>query len=414
MNKCLKQILQIDSAKKCLKFLVDRLQSSNYRGVQISQHNRYTKDEILVILQEIYGLCKQNLMQIRTTDLSKRPYNIEGEELYAQLAHNISLKIGRFTQDSLRKNIFVDLHRMNLLNRFDQNKKSISPFAKGIKKYIALTKEGIELLSVEDIFTQNLLYTKALENLFNGFGEEILHIVLELDSNFIDKYEILFFATFIHLELNGNFYTRSDIVNFIKEYRNMSLFSKNALKEYVKNYCNPNNFNGDKTQKRDFHNWLNETQQIISILIQMVYFEYNKQQERLYIRIGKDGVFEDGTKLKRSLKQKGEYFSQHNIAKTKGFELHHIVPLCFAKSRIEFCTIDDWRNLVYIDAFSHAQITQNNNANVRLDFVERNAIFSDYKNSQVECAYDKNIKYDPKKQDKMLDYNKKLLFDTVL
>lgn len=413
MNEYPKQILQIDSSKNCLKFLVDRLQSVNYRGIQISQHNRYTKDQILIILEEIYNLCSENLMQIRTTDLSKRPCNIEGEELYAQLTHNIASKLDRCTQDSLRKNIFVDMHRMNLLKRFNKNKKPVSPFAKGIKKYIALSEEGIELLlAKDDIFTQNLLYTRALENLFRGFGEEILYIILELDSHFIDLYEILFFATFINQKLNGKIYTRSDIIGFIKEYRMLSKFSQNKLKEDVKNYCNPNNFSGDKTQKRDFHNWLNETQQIVSILTQMVYFEYNKQDKRLYIRTGKDGVFEDKTKLKRSLKQKQEYFSQHNILnKTRGFELHHIVPLCFAKSKIEFYTIDDWRNLVYIDAYSHAQITQNNNANIKLSFSEKDAIFSDYENDKVKCTYNKEIKYNPDKQNEMLDYNNKLLSD---
>ena len=409
MNEYLKQIVQIDSAKHCLKFLANRLQSANYRGVQISQHNRYTKEEILIILQEIHHLCGKNLMQIRTTDLSKRAYNTEDEELYAQLTHNIASKMGRCTQDSLRKNIFVDLHRMNLLQRFDKKQKSVSPFTKGIKKYIALSKEGIELLLAQDIFTQNLLYTRALENLLNGFGEEILSLALELDSHFVDMYEILFFATFMYQNINDIFYTRSDIVSFIKEYRMLSKFSKNVLKEYVKNYCNPNNFTGDKTQKRDFHNWLNETQQILSILTQMMYFEYNKQDQRLYIRTGKDGVFEDNAKLKRSLKQKQEYFTQHNISKTKGFELHHIVPLCFAKSKAEFHTIDDWRNLAYIDAFSHAQITQNNNANMRLSFNNEPAIFSDFIGTKVRCDRQTHIKYDVRKQGIMLQYNGRLL-----
>lgn len=411
MHETLQQILKIDSSKNCIKFLVERLQSDKYRGMQISQHNRYTKDKILIILQEIYDLCGEDLMQIRTTDLSKRLYNIEGEELYAQLTHNIAFKVGHFTQDSLRKNIFVDLHRMNLLRRFNKNKELVLPFAKGIKKYIALSKEGIDLLCARDIFTQNLFYTKALESLLNGFGEEILYIILELGWHFIDKYEILFFATFINCRLHDKFYTRNDIVNLIKEYRILSNFSKDALKKYVQDYCNPNNFKGDKTQKRDFHNWLNETQQIISILTQMVYFEYNKKEERLYVRIGRNGVFEDNTKLKRSLEQKKKYFSQHNVEKTNGFELHHVVPLCFAKNKVEFYTIDDWRNLVYIDAFSHAKITQNNNANMKLQFIDKDAIFSDYKNSEVKCTYDTNIKYDPELQNEMLEYNKKLLFD---
>lgn len=119
MVQKLQEIIQIDPSKECIKFLVERLQSNDYRGNHISQHNRYTKKEILVILQEIYALVGTNLIQIRTTDLSKRPQNIIGEELYAKLTNNISLKLARCTQDSLRKNIFVEMHRMGLINRYN-------------------------------------------------------------------------------------------------------------------------------------------------------------------------------------------------------------------------------------------------------------------------------------------------------
>ena len=60
--------------------------------------------------------------------------------------------------------------------------------------------------------------------------------------------------------------------------------------EKVKDYCEPKNFSGDKTQKRDFHNFLNETQQILSLLTQMAYFEYNKNDSKLYIRTGTYGI----------------------------------------------------------------------------------------------------------------------------
>lgn len=164
MVTILQEISQIDPSKECLKFLAKRLQSKDYRGIQISQHNRYTKKEILVILQEIYALVGSNLMQIRTTDLSKRPQNVGGEELYAQLTHNISLKLSRCTQDSLRKNIFVDMHRMGLISRFNAKKQELSPFANGTKKFISLTKLGLALLQEKSLFTQNLLFTRALEH----------------------------------------------------------------------------------------------------------------------------------------------------------------------------------------------------------------------------------------------------------
>ena len=181
MIQKLQEIIQIDPSKECIKFLVERLQSNDYRGNHISQHNRYTKKEILVILKEIYALVGTNLMQIRTTDLSKRPQNIIGEEIYAKLTNNISLKLARCTQDSLRKNIFVEMHRMGLISRYNAQRQPLSPFANGTKKFISLTKLGVELLQENNIFTQNLLFTRALENLLNGFGEEILNIALELD-----------------------------------------------------------------------------------------------------------------------------------------------------------------------------------------------------------------------------------------
>ena len=235
-----------------------------------------------------------------------------------------------------------------------------------MKKYTALTSFGIKFLQTEDIFTQNLLFTRALENLMQGFGEEILSMILELKFSYLTMYEILFFATFLGQKLEARIYHRNDIIELIQDYRRLSKIQQKTLIEHLKTYCNPQNFIGDKTQKRDFHNWINETQQILNLLTQMAYFEWNKTDKKLHIRINEKSLFENSTKLKRSMQQKAEYFKQHNVCKEKGFELHHIVPLCFASSKEEFQVIDKWENMVYIDAFSHAKITQNNNANMRL------------------------------------------------
>lgn len=413
MDKILQEITKIDPSKKCLNFIVERIKSNNYRGIQISQHNRYTKNDILIILQEIHNLVDEGLMQIRTTDLSKRPQNISGEEKYAELTNNISLKLSRCTQDSLRKNIFVDMHRMGLIDRYNAKNKALSPFEKGIKKYISISKLGISLLKEKNIFNQNLLFTRALENLLKGFGEEILNIALELGSKnfpYITEEELLLFASFLNQKLNNKTYSRSLILDLIREYRRLNKHQKKHLIYKIQTYCNPNKFLGNKTQKRDFHNWLNETQQIITLLSQMSYFEYDEEKRRLFIKIGKNGIYKDKAKLKRSIIEKRKYFKKHGIIlKSNGFELHHIVPLCWAKSIIEFQILDNWKNLVYIDAFSHAQITHNNNANVKLKFIDKYVIFIDFENKEVKCQKDINILYDDSKQDIMLEYNKKLL-----
>lgn len=189
----------------------------------------------------------------------------------------------------------------------------------------------------------------------------------------------------------------------------MSKHQKKFLIYKIQKYCNPDNFSGNKTQKRDFHNWLNETQQIISLLSQMSYFEYDEEKRRLFIKIGKNGIYKDNAKLKRSIREKRNYFKEHGILKSDGFELHHIVPLCWAKNISEFQILDNWQNLVYIDAFSHAQITHNNNANVILNFTDVYVIFIDFNNKEIKCKKDINILYDNSKENIMLQYNKKLL-----
>lgn len=413
MDKILQEITKIDPSKKCLNFIVERIKSNNYRGIHISQHNRYSKKEILIVLQEIYNLAGSNLIQVRTTDLSKRPQNIEGEEKYAELTNNISLKLSRCTQDSLRKNIFVDMNRMGLINRYNKNKEISDPFKKETKKYISISNLGLSLLKERNIFSQNLLFTRALNNLLKGLVEEVLNIILELDSKkfpYLSKKEFLLFASFLNQKLDDKTYSRSLIVDFIKEYRSLSKHQKKFLIYKIKTYCNPNNFLGNKTQKRDYSNWSNEAQQIMKLLSKMSYFEYDEEKGRLFIKVGKNGIYKNKAKLKRSIIEKRKYFKKHGIIlKSNGFELHHIVPLCWAKSIIEFQILDNWKNLVYIDAFSHAQITHNNNANVKLKFIDQYVIFIDFENKEVKCKKDINILYDDSKQDIMLEYNKKIL-----
>ena len=127
MMSLFNQLTSIDPSKECLKFLAKRILSNNYRGVQLSQHNRYDVNIISTMLVEMYNIVGINKMRIRTTDLSKRPHNTPDEYIYANYVNVLMNKIGRCTQDSVRKNLFVDLHRMGLINRYDKNNQLIYP-----------------------------------------------------------------------------------------------------------------------------------------------------------------------------------------------------------------------------------------------------------------------------------------------
>jgi hypothetical protein len=141
-----------------------------------------------------------------------------------------------------------------------------------------------------------------------------------------------------------------------------------------------------------------------------VYFE--QRGEQLVLRTGKDSFegIQTQKRLDRSLNEKYQYFVNHKIkTKISGFELHHVVPLAWSESQNHFKLLDKWQNMVYIDAFSHAKITQNKNRNVVMDFDNDNMTLSDYSKNCVYLKKDENLAYDSSKSTKLKDYNLDLL-----
>lgn len=393
----------------CVDFLNRRIKSDNYRGIQITQHNRYNIEIIHIIIEEIYSISGVGLLQIRTTDISKRPQNIKGEEKYASLVINISNRIGRCTQDSLRKNLFVDMHRMGFIERYDSNLSSIDPYMRSKVKYISLTPLAYTFIKTNDIFEKRMIYTKALECLMSGYGQIIANIMVDLERTSITAIDMSLFTSFIDQPLDDKIYTQSEIAMLLKEFYQMSVYEQESIIEQLKTYCDSTMSNKDKKVKRDWHNWLNESQQIMNLLGQTAYFE--QCDSKLIIRLTKDGIFAEG-RLKRSKRERDEYYIKHNINKKLGFELHHIVPLCWAKNKEQFMVLDSWKNLVYIDAYSHAKITQQRNKNVVLNFSEHNVTFSDFQGNYIECVSDENIIYKQSLQDTMKNYNESILFSS--
>ena len=405
-------LCNIDMSKNCFKFLADRIASDDYRGIQCSQHNRYDMDVIFTMVDELYKVAGKEKMVIRTADLKKRPINLPEEATYAIYVDNLSKKLGRCTQDSVRKNLFVDLHRMGLIERYKPDGTKLSPYENGTKKYVRISDLGLDFINESHtLLERKLRYTRAIDTLTKGLADELLSIV-ELDGA-IAATEFQFFFSFCGEELNGHRYHSAELVEYIKEFRRLSRYQREYAVRVVKEYCDPKAFKGDKTDKRDFHNWLNETQQIFMLMSQTAYYELSNDE--LCIRVGKDALYENKEKFIRSKAEKDEYFKQHSVDRTKGFELHHIVPLCWAKTALEFSTLDVWENLIYIDGYKHSIITQNGNQHIKLGFVGEDMTFTDFNDNELYCAKDKNVLYNAGHQSLMLSYNEKLIhsYDTV-
>ena len=403
-------VINISPGNAALEFIDNRIKDKKYRGFHSSQHNRYTLAQIFNILMALDKYApKQNLMPIRTTDISKRPENTPEEVTYAQFCNEAKIKAGIGTQDAMRKNLFVDLHRMELIERYDKNKDSIDPFSRKQVKYVALSDLGTKLMLTKNILDRYFIFSRGIDILLGSRIDILLDILRdsEYDIDKISSYEYMFFISAIGTRSRFSI-TTDEAIELIKYYRQLTPVQKKAVIEKLKSELNPMNFAGSKLNKKDFHNWRNETMQVFYLLNQTIYFEVNAN-EQLLLKTGKNSISEISTKLARSLNEKYLYFVRHKLQKAAGFELHHVVPLAWSENIHHFKMLDKWENLVYIDGFSHAKITQNNSRNVILSTIRDDLVLSDHSNNKVHLEYKKNILYDPANKDIMQKYNFELI-----
>lgn len=400
----------IDPSNSALHFIDKRIADDKYRGSWSSQHNRYTMEQVVSILSIFNKICpNKELMQIRTADISRRPHNIFGEESYAEFCNEAKSISGIGTQDAMRKNLFVDFHRMGLIERYDSNKTPTDPFSRKSVKYVSLTEQGVKLIESKNLLDQYFIFSRAIDTLLGGYINILLSILR--DSEYaIDKitiYDFMFFVSAVDTETSFSI-DIDQCVNLIKEVRKLSPIQRKSVIEKLKETLRPENYVGSKTNQRDFHNWQNKAEQVFTILNQTVYFEV--QGEILVLKKGPNSYSDDDDtkRLDRSKNEKYQYFVNHNVGKVSGFELHHVVPLAWSESKHHFKLLDTWKNMVYIDAFSHAKITQNRNRNIVMQQDGDNLTLSDYNSNTVYLDNVKNIIYDISKQGMMLQHNNEL------
>ena len=80
----------------------------------------------------------------------------------------------------------------------------------------------------------------------------------------------------------------------------------------------------------------NESQQIYGLLANSTYFKVEGTE--LILNTGNYGLF--NAQANRGAKAKADYFKNHNVNKTVGYDLHHIVP--FAKAQNKSDAVSDF------------------------------------------------------------------------
>lgn len=387
---------------RALRFLSRRIVNPSYRGSISSQHNRFTMEDVYEILKLLYVFVHDGgLMQTRTTDLIKRPQTMPAERPYARFCEQCKERLGRGTQDTMRKNLFPDFHRMGLIHRYGPDRERVDPYSRGAKKYVSLTPMGLKFIRA-DLLDRQFIFTKGVNMLLEGRIDVLLNLFKtpEYKIKSITIYEYMFFVSAIgHPDFNLSV---SDSVDMLKAYRALALSQRRAVVDALRTDLVPKP-NIPKPQKRDFHNWLNKVQQIYHLLKQTRYFDV--VDECLILIDSEDSE----ARLGRSLSARHEYFRQHNVTKRWGFELHHVVPLSYSECKDHFKLLDTWDNMAYIDGYTHAKITQNRHKNVIMSTAGDDIYLADHQDKTIRLALDKNILYSPAKQPDMLRRNRDLL-----
>jgi len=343
-------------------------------------------------------------MQIRTASLRDRPENLPEEATYARFCDEVKGLTGKGTQDSIRKNLFVDFHRMGLISRYGPTMAPTVPVPNSRQrlKYVSLTDQGLRLIRAETIDEQYYIFSSAVDKLLLGVIDVLLNLLRDKENKLkrIDIHEFVFFVSAVGPQTVFN--TSMDrCVELIHSFRRLSRIQRDRVVDTLAQKLEPENFDGDKTSMRDYDNWRNEADQIYNLLDQTVYFDVRKTDREKLLFLRKERF--------RSFGQKMRYFQNHKVSRSPGFEIHHVVPLGWSESDEQFKLFDNWQNMVYIDGYSHAKITQNRNRNVVMTANEDDLLLSDYNEGVVYLKHKENLLYSPDKQDIMLAYNKDLL-----
>lgn len=394
----LAEIESVEEGNLFLRYITRRLRSPDYRGWHVSQHNRYTIDDIEKIVRAVDDVVGGGVFAIF-------PGDDKGEKIppqyahYAEIVRQVKADMGRGTVNSVKKNFFPDMDGMGLLHREKID-------AAGLPRktlHGSLTAAARAFLDAKTLVEKYKIFTDGVDNLFGNKISDLAELLSVSDyaHDKISIDEFMFILSDKSESLNK--------IEILDSYRSLKKFQQKKARDLIQKYANPRAFEGDKTAKRDFHNWKNQIQQMMGLLKTTVYFEV--ELNRCFrLNTGRTGFFR--IHPQRSAAPKRQYFFFHEVRKKENFELHHIVPISAARNQSEAKDVDHHKNLIYIHREKHLEISKSRDKNVVLDIDPASATFSDFDKSNAITAKNKQdalYSDDAQKVAKVAAYNAKLL-----
>ena len=400
----LREIENISDGNQFLKYIVDRVSSNDYRGIQCSQHNRLTFDYFSKLISVIYSVAGCDSFDIHIGDDNgiKQPQ----AHIYYEIVEKTKQAVGKGTINSVKKNTFPDIARMGFLERFDKNGNKISEFsARAVVYSVKLSEAGVKFATAS-AFEKIKLFTDGIDIITKNTASELVEI-LYLNDFGIDCIDILEYMYIISDDRKE--IMTSDKLRLLLDYRRLTTSQKEKLDNYLKLFCNPENRKAfdNKTLLRDYNNWKNESQQIFGLLSNSTYFKV--ERNKIILNTGDYGLFNPNAS--RGQKAKLEYFKNHNISKHTGYQLHHIIPFSKAQNKGDAVFIDDFRNLIYLEEKKHDEFTVKGNKHIIFNYTENNPniLFLDFENSFIIVNLTTDALFSPELLPAVKKYNHDLL-----
>ncbi len=355
-------------------------------------------DEIKLILKKIYNVAGTDCFPIPPGDYKHNAILPKDFLCYQSVVEQVFADMGKGTINSIKKNFFPDLEKMGFLAR---GRVRMSTTGK-LVLHGKLNTAAVELIKAETLIDSYKKFTDGIDKLFGNKLSELADMLYLSDyaNELISIYEFMFILSDDNEDI--------DKIALLASYRCLKKHKRTKVINLIKEYANPKNFKGDKTSKRDFHNWKNQAQQIMRLMKTTVYFAVD-QNKSFRLNVGSTGFFQ--APGKRSEVPKREYFKFHRVSKRDKFELHHIVPIASARNKNEAKLIDDYRNLLYIHRGKHKEISRKGNINVVLSIDRRKAVFASFDSDTIKAINNKDAFYAKEKHKikKVAKYNAELL-----
>lgn len=383
------------NTNKFIKYIFERIQREDYRGIHLSQHNRLPFDKVLEILKTINNIADSSIFDIHIGDWKGKRQ--KGCETYYRIVDSLKRVIEQGTVNSLKKNIFPDLETMGFLNRYNKKGELVSPKKRETIASVSLTKFAIDFINEKKPRKQYKMYIEATEKLLEPILDELFYLLYrEFDS--INVYEYMFVVSDEKL-------TTQEKIDLIKSYRRLKKVQRTKLNQKILQVFEKINKKAiNKRYKRDFGNWYNESLQIFNLLNQTIYFK-TFRKTILMLSISQEALEFIAT---RSQKQREKYFEWHNVKRTEGYQLHHICPISYATTRKQLELIDNYKNLIYISNKTHSKIPHDNNLFIKLNVKDGKILLVDPTDGK-SLDITNDILVNKKHIKEMLRYNQKLL-----